>query len=411
MPKQSKGPSRTGLSPSQLAVLQSTLTNEKRGKIVHVSIGRSYGKMESVPGIAEWLTELYASRFAKTTRLVSFVFVGSKKSNAYVYWYSSFDVVCITSAMAKELDHLAGELAWRLVQNVRKGGGFSFLDESPLTSSERRAAVKSLLLQGAVAFVVGHEFGHLAGGYDGVAAQGAQAASLRRKRKRQEGVLLDQFLSGASAMSSGEAGALRSQAHELDADVQGMALAWVSWEALRCELDDPAFLANPRKQLLREACSTPERMLLLACTGAAIALSLFGYRQPEGDGYPLTAVRCIVGLGVLNKMFMDNREGSPLELSPESTEALILVHQLLGDYVLRAAQTSPEPWPLAETLEATAVADRANVMLRATGIVPALEKPELLRSYLSSLADAFNECAALRAPKARMEQERLVRWS
>ncbi len=409
--------SRTGLNASQVKALQNSLNLFKRGTVIDVPVGSTYGDLENLGKVGEDLTQRFTRHFLQGSWRVHFMLLDSDKSNAYAYWMNSFEAVCVTSTMAREIDALCGDVARYLIQHPGKGSGFAYIHDVPLSLEVREASLKGLLMQGAMAFLVGHEAGHLAAGHKPVLLAKANAAGAVAEHSEESDVVVDQFVATAKTEDD-RAGkhSLRLNAHEVDADVQGFALTAVYWLTVRNEVCSEADLPHDAALILA-ACSMPERLLLLASTGAAITLSLMGFKEFKDDWnsqstHPLTSVRCVVGLGALGKMLGDDgAQHLPLELRRECWEALSLVHSRLGSLILDAARYDGNYSAFARQLENTPREDKLNMMFRGTGVAQAVEKSNEVVSYLAALSAEFNACAPQRANALRVPLTSLIQWS
>jgi hypothetical protein len=417
MTKKVAAQSRTGLGLNQIAALERTLNTRKYGRLIDTKKGSSYGKYEAVARVGEELTGFFTQHFSKKGSRVHFTLLGSKIANAYAIWQQSFETISLTSRMAMEVEALAGYVAKYLAERSSNDSGFSYVHDIPLESAEREAALKSLLLQGAVAFLIGHEAGHLAAGHKPILLGTAMATAQRKRRRTARGVVLDRVVMAKAVAGPAQQvkNSLRLNAHEVDADVQGIALTAAYWLSIRGELQTST---SPPVDaaLMLEACAQPERLLLLASTGAAIALSMFGYKAFEADWsnqctHPLTAVRCVVALGALGKLMIGHASNSALELCQECTEALMIVHQRLASLYLEAADADGQSSPVEQMLRAAAVDERMQLILRVTGIAQAVENSSALAGYLSELSAEFDSCGETRRPYIRVSEDSLLRWT
>ncbi|TAK93503.1 MAG: hypothetical protein EPO09_12425 [Aquabacterium sp.] len=409
--------SRTGLNSNQIKALQDLLDVDRRGKVVDAPGDGTYDDMNPLAKVGEDLTERFTQGFEVGSFRVHFLLLDSEKSNAYAYWMKSFEAVCMTTTMAREIDALCGDLANHLVQHPGESGGFAYIHEVPISSNLREASLKSLLVQGAMAFLVGHEVGHLAAGHKPLFLKKTSVAGAMAENRKVTDVAVDQFVATAATDYCDEGGhSLRFNAHEVDADVQGVAFAAAHWLAIQSEVSTSAHLPDSA-DLIRAACANPSRLLLLASTGMAVSFSLMGFKQWGNDWnsqptHPLTAVRCVVGLGVLDNLLDDNvPQGSPLELGPDCLEGLSLVHSRLGSILLDAARSDGQYSEFARKLEDTLENDRLNLMFHGTGVAQAVQKSSEVASYLADLSAEFNACAQQRALALRVPLASLVPWS
>ncbi|MBT9503153.1 MAG: hypothetical protein IV092_18045 [Burkholderiaceae bacterium] len=407
--------SRTGLNSNQIKALQKVLDDKKRGKVIDVVMGTPYAPdIEPIAAVGEDLTERFTDHFIKTSSWrVRFLMLDSELSNAYAYWMSSFEAICLTTTMAREIAELSDDVARYLLKRSGHGSGFAYLTDVDLPLHVKHAALRSLLIQGAMTFFVGHEAGHLAAGHKAVIVTGASNAD-----PDEEHVLfVDEFVAAAKAEgATSNNRSLRLNAHEVDADVQGFALAAAFWLNLKGELeaadDLPAEAA-----LICASCTQPDRLLLLASTGAAIAMSIMGFKEFDGDWnkqptHPLTAVRSLIGLVVLSKrLTQDQAEQTTLRLLPQCVEALSLVHSRLGSLLLMAARADGNYSPVARMLEDAPKEQKLDLMFHATGVAQAVSQSHDVVSYLAALSSEFDACASLRASGVRVAPTSLAQWS
>lgn len=411
---------RIDLSSSQIKSLQQSLDMNARGKVVDVPLGTAYDDiLETVARVGEEMTKEFTgpSSFKPGGWRVRFLLLESGTSNAYAYWMTSFEAICLTTTLAREIDTLCDVVAKSIVRDSRKGGGFAFLQELDIPPRDKWAMLKGVLMQGAMAVYVGHEAGHLAAGHKPVMTSGASATEAADP---QADCLLyvDDFVSA----SHDEEGApttrsLRLNAHEVDADVQGFGLTARYWQRRRDHVLTAKKLP-PDATVLRAACAQPERLLLVASTGAAIAIALMGFKTFSHDWnkqrtHPLTAVRCVVGLGALaNLLAGDVGPESTLLLRPECMEALSVVHARLGTLLLTVAKYDGKHSDLTRRLEVTRDPNqRLLLMFNATGVAQALTQSNDVVRYIAQLCKEFGACAPMREPAIRAVPNGLVEWS
>ena len=122
--------SRTDLNDNQIMALQNALNAKGRGKIINVPVGGEYAvDLETVAGVGEELTKRFTRHFLKDSWRVRFLLLESNRSNAYAYWMSSFEAICITSTLVREIDTLCDDVASYLVRHKDERSGFTYLHE------------------------------------------------------------------------------------------------------------------------------------------------------------------------------------------------------------------------------------------------------------------------------------------
>lgn len=264
-----------------------------------------------------------------------------------------------------------------------------------------------------MAFFVGHEVGHLCAGHKPVMTT---AAATENEQEGEEDFFVDDFIVEAASKDDGPGvHSLRLNAHEVDADVQGIALTAAFWLNLHDVTRSDSELSS-EVDLIRAASSRSDRLLLLASTGVAIAMSLMSFKQFDGNWnkqptHPLTAVRCIVGLTVLaNKLAASPLEQLTLQLPQECIEALSLVHSRLGSILLRAAQYDGVYSEVTQMLKDVPNNTKLGVMFHATGMTQAVAKSNDVIRYLAELSEEFNACAPRRDMAIRVPRNLLTEW-
>ncbi|MBV7536223.1 M48 family metalloprotease [Duganella sp. sic0402] len=412
--------SRTGLNSHQIKALQVALDQKRRGEVIDVPAGKSYGaELEVLVKMGEDMTKRFTRDFQAESWPVHFVLLDSKISNAYAYWMASFEVICMTTTLAREIDELCDDVARYLVNHAGNVSGFSYLRDIELTIEVKSASLKGLLVQGVMAFFVGHEAGHLLAGHKPVvlAAAAGAGGDLQGEKDPEFEFFVDDFIAEVASKNEG-AGvhSLRLNAHEIDADVQGFSLTARFWLELQ-EVTQSGVKWPAEAALLPAVSSKPDRLLLLASTGAAIAMSLMGFKQFKGDWnkqetHPLTAVRCVVGLAVLANRLADRpQERLTLQLQGECIEALSLVHSRLASILLMAAKADGEYSQVAQMLKDKPEDQQLGVMFHATGVAQAVALSNDVVKFLAELLREFKACAPERAKAIRVPQEMLVEWS
>lgn len=418
MSGQNVSKNRLGLTRNQIAKLQEALDEKAHGKVIVVRAGRSYGAhLELIAQVGERLTAQFTSHFDKDLP-VHFVMLGSGKSNAYAYWMNSFEAICMTTTLAQEIAGLCGDVAEYLVRLHGGSGGFAYLQDVAMPPDVKHAALTALLIRGVMAFFIGHEVGHVWAGHKPIMVR-TTAATAEPDGDRQEAAECfgDAVIAEAAAGEEGAGGdALRLNAHELDADVQGMVLTAAFWRQLRDQAQ--AGGGRPEDAALRAAAmASHDRLLLLASSALAIAMSLMSFKQFSGawlqPTHPLTAVRCLVGLRVLaNALAETTEQYLTLELPGPSVEALTMVHMRLASLVLKAGKVDGQYSDLALQLKhAPGSDDQVQLMYRATGVSQAVERSNDVVAFLAQLGAEFNACAPLRARALHGTGDALVQWS
>lgn len=422
MPSPTPVQNRIDLSASQISSLQQSLDKKARGKVLNVPRGTPYegDELEAIARIGEKMTKEFTgpSNFKLGGWRVRFLLLDSNVSNAYAYWMTSFEAICLTTTLAREIDTLCDVVAKAIVTDSRRGGGFSFLHELDLEPTEKWAMLKGVLIQGAMAVFVGHEAGHLAAGHKPIMTSGASTPENEDTNAQDSLLYVDEVIT-ASALGKGaqSTGSVRLNAHEVDADVQGFGLTARYWQKQRRRVLDATNLP-PEATVLKAACALPERLLLVASTGAAVAISLMGYKTfaddwNEQETHPLTAVRCVVGLSALAKLLTGGGSAeSTLMLPSECVEALSVVHSQLGAMLLLAAEVAGMHTDLSRRLKDTKDAkQRLLLMFNATGVAQAITRSNDVVRYIAQLSAELAAGASVREQAIRALPDRLVEWS
>ncbi|PJC96467.1 hypothetical protein GQ37_022640 [Janthinobacterium sp. BJB1] len=418
MPNDQSNVRRTKLNDNQIEALQRALDYKKRGTVIDLPAGKVYnGDIEILAKVGEVLTERFTDHVRPGGWPVRFVVIESRISNAYAYWMSSFEAICMTTSLAREIDSLCDDVASYLVGHHHERSGFAYIHDVGLSDEVKRASLKGLLIQGVMAFFVGHEAGHLLAGHKPVIIAAASAATAGDEDSEELEFVSDDFFTEASSTAA-VAGlhSLRLNAHEIDADVQGFALTAAFWLDLH-EVTRSDFKLSAETELVLAASSSPDRLLLLASTGAAIAMSLMGFAQLSGNWerqatHPLTAVRCVVGLAVLaNRLAAQQQQKLTLQLQPECIEALSMVHSRLGSILLRAARSDGKYTDVARLLEDAPSNRRLGLMFEATGVAQAISKSDEVVRFLAEMSAEFNASASQRSTAIRVPMENLVEWT
>jgi hypothetical protein len=414
--------SRVDLSANQITLLQKSLDAKARGKIMDVPLGTPYDdhELETIARIGEEMTKEFTgpSHFKPGGWRVRFLLLDSEASNAYAYWMTSFEAICLTTAMAREIDLLCDVVAKSIVRDSKKGGGFAFLHEIDIAPEEKWAMLKGVLMQGAMAVFIGHEAGHLSAGHRPAITSSASATESEGTQAEDVLLYVDDVITAPAADEGPPPPlSLRLNAHEVDADVQGFGMTARYWQK-RCDDIRAAKEFPPQATILKAACARPERLLLIASTGAAIAISLMGFKTFAADWnkqptHPLTAVRCVVGLAALAKLLTgDEGAKSTLLLRPECMEALSVVHARLGTILRAAAKHDGKHSDLTLKLAGALNNDqRLQLMFNATGVAQAMTRSNDVVRYIAQLHAEFSACAPLRLHAIRALPNRLVEWS
>lgn len=415
---------RSDLSADQVKALQTSLDSRGHGKIIEVRAGMQYDEdVEQIAAVGEKLMQTFTGRFVPGGWRVRFVMLDSEASNAYAYWKSGFEAICMTNTLAREIDYLCNDVALSIGGNHNSASGFAYLKDIDIPEDHKLGMLKGLLVQAVVAVFLGHEAGHLGAGHKPVFFGNTAAADSGESLVDEPALFVDELFAAAKSADSGSsAHSARFNAHEVDADVQGFALASAFWLTSQRQLG--AMAAPPYEAtVMKAAFATPERLLLLVSTGAAIAVSLMGFKKFTGEwdqqtSHPLTALRCLIGLTVLGKLITGDEPDQcdedghlPLMLRPECMEALSLVHARLGEIVLAAAKVDGKYSPFTLRLKKANKVGRLRLMFRATGIAQAVAKSKDVVRYLAELSAEFDACASLRKGAIRVVPATLVQWS
>lgn len=408
-------PSRTGLNQNQIKALQRSLDAKNRGKIIDVPAGSMYrGELEVLARVGEELTRKFTGHFSKGSFRVPFLLLDSEKVNAYAYWMNSFEAICITTSLAIELDTLCDDVASYLVRLNNERSGYAYIRDLNLSDDIKRQSLKGLLLQGAMAFFIGHEVGHLSAGHKPVVAVTSANSVSSDEADVEQTLFVDDFIVEATSTEQKVGShSLRLNAHEVDADVQGIALSAAFW----LEMSQSVSKLPAEAELLRAAMFSSDRLLLLASTGTAIAMSLMGFKEFNGDwnrqaSHPLTAVRCVVGLVVLAQRLAEQpREELNLQLQPACIEALSLVHSRLGSLLLRANSIKETDSLVIHALKDAPSQQKLGVMFRATGMTQVVARSNEVVQYLNELSAEFDACAPQREHAIRVSKQMLAKWT
>jgi Peptidase family M48 len=415
--EQTNSKSRSGLTPNQLQVLQSNPRINEIGTVLDIPYGQKYQAIEEVIGEAEYLVGMLSSHASNKNWRLHFVPVRSNTANAYAIWQSSFQAVCITTQLINELDVLSDQVTRYLLSQSNNESRFSFLKHQPFTLEKSCQILKKLLLRGAVAFVVAHEVGHIIAGH-----QGALSSIPCAKQSESEEVatVLDAFaLKNSDEPLNSDS--LLTNAHELDADIQGIHLTAAMWKQLQA-----AFLkSDPNSDdrvLINHAVENDEKLLLIASAGAMIALALFGFQSFSNDwkqrpSHPLTAVRCFAVLSLLSDLILRPSEeksgllGVNLNLHPVCAEALFAIHGALGRIVLKAYTSGGLDTDVARQLHETPSSSRLSFMLQVTGIQSVVENINEVKALFHQLGAELKKHETKRNPFVRVSNESLIQWS
>lgn len=411
MPK----PTRINLNANQINALQLALDSKGRGRIINLLVGDTYdAEIEDLAILGEKLTKKFTGHFLPGSWQVRFIVLDSGIRNAYAYWMNSFEAICITNALARQIDSLCDDVASYLVNHSDERSGFAYIRDVELTTEEKLASLKGLLLQGAMAFFIGHEVGHLCAGHKPVMTAARAVATPDQECSEEPKYFVDEFIAQATSKNESlSIHSIRLNAHEVDADVQGLALSAAFW----LELAGGADKSPAQAELVRAASSTQERLLLLASTGVAIAMSLMGFEQLKDDWnkqatHPLTAVRCVVGLAVLaHRLKAKPPEYLTLHLERECIEALSLVHSRLGSILLRMTESEGPQSEVAQKLRDVPSNEKLKFMFHATGVAKAVVESNDVVEYLAELSAEFNACEASRSKAIRVPEKMLANWS
>lgn len=409
---------RSGITDEHLKALTEWLYDEYREAPIETNSTASLVSLEQESTLARRMCALAAGRYEEQ-RPLYFLPVSSKARTARALWLDGFDAVTITAPLIREIQALAGSAAKLICASAMRTetaslSSFSRAGLERLQHPFASDALHGMLTQGMLAFLVGHEIGHLAAGHLGV------IQTYRHPSKKSTTA----SATGAMSDTAGEPdiGDPKVAAHlnaiEIDADVQACDFLLRHWEWVgsnaKKSLDD----ADPNKRLAAEIFTSlldgkqARVFISLVCMTSMIALLGLGAFTPDRllrKTHPLSAMRVIISMRTLISLY-EVEQTSQLQLyRSEGAEAISFVHCVLGTILLQASELD-ESNQVAQQLAAIQSADRLDFLLAHTGIGGAINAMEEIGLHVKTLNQTFEQTLRIRIPHRRFAHKEIVRW-
>lgn len=359
-----------------------------------------------------------------STRPLYFIPLAHHEQNAYAIWLQNADFIAITTPLIEQIKTFSAYAAKygvnRALPNstpTSQRSSFSALHDYVVSNKVTTIdAVSGLLIQGAYAFLIGHEVGHLASGHPGVFNEYA-AASQRSSINE-------------TVAASGESYADTAQKQvifnsmEVDADIQGVKFLLSHWDHVlgnttRSECnssEEERFTA----QIFRTLLNPPQTRMFISVASITIAIALLGFgkfneKQLMQKTHPLSAMRVLLAMRAITDLCQSDEQDKSGAIkneliADECKEALFFIHAAMGQMLLQAHSLG-EKTDFAKSIAQTPPENRLKFMLDQTGMFAAIGSIESISNHIQVLSNTFNSTAALRVPHQRWASKDLLRWT
>jgi hypothetical protein len=344
------------------------------------------------------------------TQPLHFLPLASADLNARVAWIDGCDVVMVCTGMfdaLKRLARLEAAKAYNIANKREMRSIFGGLFEQVKSGERAHLALKRMFLRGAMAFLVGHEIGHLVAGHQGVfgkfTAFGPGASA-------NEGAI-DEI--GCASMADAATGPARLAVNslEIDADVQGCKLLETTWLA-----------AHPNDEVERAVLhymlESVERRLFISATSISAVFFLLGFNGFDKaailqKSHPLTSARLVIALQCVSQLYRVDFAQQRASGSSPTNEGLMFINGCFGSLLLDAyaARTDDKQPGIAAEFSALPQVERHERLLRHTGVYGAMHNILAINEQLALLRAAYDSYENNRRPRRRWMPQDLVNWT
>lgn len=404
--------SKSGMNQAQSSQFAQWLASSDMGTAIDTNSNGQLGPLELGSELGRRLCATAHRDYLPNLPLF-FVPIDHPKSNAYACWLGSFDVVAITARLMREVETLSLRTASYILAVGQKGtdetqrSSFAQLFAQAPFSEKHLDGLAGLLSQGILAFLVGHEVGHLVAGHRGTF----------EKYQWSKSAVGMGCINEANQAPRDEYIAKVLNAHEIDADIQGLQFLLEHW-SLVCHnskrSDGISIDQEVAAKIFHTLLANNLDRVFMSVLVVSMALALLGFQDYQKGSllrptHPLTAVRMLAAAKLLPLMLGTQSTYTEL-IQRQCVEAISVVHSVLGSILLDSLALG-ENFQAAHELKATPVEGRLDVMLDLTGISPAIRDFESFGMYFKELACAFEDTAHLRTSHRRWTIERIHSWT
>ena len=411
----------SGLSPARSDKLKSWLSRNQYGTSIDGHSESDFGSIWAATEICRQLSEVGHGLYTKQAIPLFFVPIEGQERNAYAYYVqdANFDVVSITRALLNSVDEFTFFLGRYLMLSPERkvGGSLNFLYKTEGDLKVKVDILGTLIRDGVLAFLIGHELGHLMAGHLAVVHELRNQANFVGA---DESSVWDEALMASMAkelMHDLEKSSILN-ALEVDADIQGMDFLARHWRAV---FDDNN-LSPDQTAIYSDALKTTERRYFISLTCIGIAFLLLGFKPFDGSWmaqptHPLGATRLLIALKALPSFF---HAANGLELiRAEAVESIVLVHSAWAQKLLSdektgvssdASSATKRDADILKVVKSKPSEKKHNYMLSASGVLGAIHASEQMGEYLTQLSESLASTEALRSYAMRTRVEKLKQW-
>jgi len=412
-----------GLSTARLANLNEFLKTALIGQVISDPPIGGESPIWSATDKCRELCQIAHQTYTFHATPLFFIPVASTVPNAYAINLNGFDAIVLTDRLIKAIDgftlYLTRYLELMLdkpapVGQVRRFGAFSVLSPLPGSTRSKMNALYWIIRDGVLAFLVGHELGHLASGHIPVLIHHRDLV------KNSAGAAWDEA-GAADAMDAGTKDARASEvlvAHEIDADIQGMHFLARHWCNVVADV-----AVSTEQQMVSSAvlATTPLRyMMSIICIGIAfmlLGLEPFNANWKQRKSHPSGATRILTAMISMSNFFPD-ADGRAL-MTCQAAEALTFVHAAWGQALLQHKPSAENPDHPTYTPRDAAVyaglstmsADARHAFLfNATGIDGMVQASGEMETFLQHMSQTYGTESSRRVQSRRTRPEQMVIW-
>lgn len=410
-----------GMSAARISAMKKFFKSKKKygSPIMDIEIGAS-SPIWSATEFSQDLCRIAHKTYSFHHTPLYFVPLRNDVRNAYAFHIEGFDVISITDTLIKSIDDFTFFFA-RYIENIlnkiQPGGGSSRSSFGVLLSLEGDLRKNidifgGMLRDGVLAFLIGHELGHLAGGHLGVFGKYNTAANFAENTSYSE---WDEALANVNINEQGEL-ALSSRilvSHEVDADLQGMNFLAQHW----CDILKNNELSLEEKSVYSALLyTTPLRYIMsLTCIGIAFLLlgvKSFEYPWQDQASHPLEATRLLIAMKSLSNFFPDSN--GPELIKAQAFESFTFVHAAWGQALIQnkpvTNQFTGRDVAIFNLLRTKSKEQRHKFLFGSTGLTSMFKAIGEMDPFLEELSNIYASEEGLRMPGRRTRAEKMVRW-